>query len=231
MDQLGSAPNAALVASLLLLVSMLWLRRRQAHSPRQRTEDALDTVQAWPAQLVRAMTPLQRRAYDLLRQALPEHAILVQTPLAQFMRVPTRHSYVEWYRRAGKLRATLLVCDRHSSVVAAIQLRLSNENAREQSRRARLERVLGAVGVTMLVWTESDMPSLAQVRRSFVPLLAEQARSAPAAEPDGFESGDMSGTPEAMGVESTDFAGLVTLPAPLDERGSTGRGPRNPRPA
>jgi hypothetical protein len=231
MDQIGSVPNAALVMSLLLLVSMLWIRRRQAHSPRQGLEDRLDTVQSWPAQLVRVLTPLQRTAYELLRQALPGHLILVQTPLAQFMRVSTRHSYVEWYRRAGRLRASFLVCDQHSSVVAAVDLRPSDENDREKSRHVRLVRVLESVGVTVLVWTEEGLPNLAQVRHRFSSLLSQPARAS-VAEPEmpGSDK-DMSGVLQAMSTESTDFAALDTAPAPLDERGATGRTRRSPRPA
>jgi len=232
MDQLGSGPNVALVASLLLLVSMLWIRRRQVRAPRQRAEDRLDTVQAWPAQLVRVMTPLQRTAYELLREALPGHLILVQTPLAQFMRVSTRNSYVEWYRRAGRLRASFLVCDPQSSVVAAVDLRPSDENEREKSRHVRLVRVLESVGVTVFVWTEEDLPNLSQVRQRLSSLLSQQAPRASAAEPGmpGSDNG-MSGVLEAMSVESTDFAALDTAPAPLDERGATGRTRRSPRPA
>jgi hypothetical protein len=226
MDLLGSTSNVALVTSLLMLVTMLWIRRRQGQSPRQRVEDRLDTVQAWPAQLVRVMTPLQRKAYELLRQALPGHLILVQTPLAQFIRVSTRNSYVEWYRRAGRLRASFLVCDPQSSVIAAVDLRLAEENEREQARHKRLVRVLESLGVTVLVWTEEELPQLSQIRHRFAALLSQRTQTEPAAVEPGNQ---MSGVMEAMSIESTDFAGLDTAPAPLDDGGSrdhTGRRPR-----
>lgn len=232
MDQLGSTANAALATSLLLLVSMLWIRRRQGQSPRQRVEDRLDTVQAWPTQLVRVLTPLQRSAYELLREALPGNLILVHTPLAQFIRVSTRHSYVEWHRRAGRLRASFLVCDQQSSVVAAVDLRSSNESDRELSRHTRVVRVLESTGVTVMVWTEAGLPNLSQVRHQFASLLSGQTQSITAAERKVVEPGtDMSGALELMHMESTDFAGLDTAPAPLDARGSTDHAGRNPRPA
>ena len=224
MDQLGSVPNAALAASVLLLLSMLWIRRRQGQSPRHHADARLDTVQGWPAQLVRVMTPVQRKAYELLRQALPGSLVLVQTPLSQFMRVSTRNSYVEWYRRAGRLRASFLVCDPQSNVVAAIDLRLSDESDREKARHKRAVRVLESVGVTVLVWTEEDLPSVSQVRQRLASLLSERAQSAPATPTDIIEPRpSMSGTLEMMSVESTDFAGLDTAPVPLDERGRRAR--------
>jgi hypothetical protein len=231
MDQFGSASNAALATSLLLLLSMLWIRRRQGQSPRQRFEDRLDTVQAWPAQLVRVMTPVHREVYELLHQALPGKLILVLTPLSQFMRVSTRYSYVEWYRRVGRLRASFLVCDQQSNVIAAIDLRLSAENEREKARHTRLVRVLESAGVTVLVWTEESLPSISQVRHHLSSLLSEEAQPVSATEPEIFEPGRrMSGALEAMSMESTDFAGLDTAPAPLDEGGNRGNQRRSPRP-
>jgi hypothetical protein len=167
------------------------------------------------------MTPLQRRAHALLSQALPGHLVLVQTPLAQFMRVSTRNSYVEWHKRAGRLRASFLVCDEESNVIAAVDLRLSHESAREQSRHTRLVRVLESVGVTVMVWNEGALPSASQVRDRFAPLLSRQEQPGRAARAAVLEPGvRMSGALEAMSVEATDFAGLETLPAPLDERDS-----------
>jgi hypothetical protein len=219
--------QAALVASLLLLLSMLWIKRRQTQSPRQRAEDNLDTVQAWPAQLVRVMTPLQRRAYEVLRQALPTHLVLVQIPLAQFMRVATRHSYVEWHKRAGRLRASFLVCDAHSSVIGAVDLRAANETAREQARHTRVVRVLESVGVPVQVWAEDSLPTASQARQRFAPILSRQPQAA-AAEPRSFQPAEgMSGVAEAMSMESTDFAALDSLPMPLDDPGNR----RAPKPA
>ena len=229
MDQLGSAPNAALVTSLLLLVSMLWLRHRQGQSPRPRRDDRLDTVQAWPAQVVRVMTPLQRSAYELLRQALPGHLILVQTQLSQFMRVSTRYSYTEWYKRAGRLRTSFVVCDQESNIIAAIALRLKNGTDREQARHVRLVRVLESSGVPVLIWAEAALPDLSQVRQRFVSLMRERAPSASASEAETFEHRrHLSPGPESMNAESTDFAALDTAPAPLDDGASsdTVRSPR-----
>ena len=232
MDQIGLTPNAALAMSLLLLLSMLLIRQRQGQrqAPRKRPEDRLDTLQSWPAQLVRVMTPLQRQAHDVLRHALPGNLILVQTPLAQFMRVSTRNSYTEWYRRAGRLRASFLVCDQESIVIAAVDLRPSNESEREQARHARLIRVLESVGLPVLVWTEEGLPSAAQVRARFASLVRERVQSPALAEQGALDaSGQMSAGVASMAIESTDFAGLDTAPTPFDESShgaDSGRGER-----
>jgi hypothetical protein len=203
---------------------MLWLRRQQGQSARQRNEQRLDTLQAWPSQLVPAMSPEHRRAYELLREAAPGGLVLVHTPLAQFMRVSTRNSYAEWYRRAGRLRASFLLCDGHSNAIAAVDLRLSRESQREQARHARVVRVLESLGVEVLVWTENELPSVSQLRQRLAPLMTEQAL------PEAPDLGpDMSGPTAAMSLESTDFAALDTAPAPFDDdrRTQAARRPRH----
>ena len=218
MDQLTQ--NPALVASLLLLLTMLLVRQRRTKAVAARSrKERLDTVQAWPAQLVPAMSPVQRDAHELLRQAVPGHVVLFQVPLSQFMRVSTRQSYAEWYRRAGRLRAAFLVCDAQSNVLAAVALHQARDSQREQDRHERLSRTLRSMGLPVIDWHEGDLPTPAQVRQSLGPLLARVATSleqVPARVVDLRD--ELSGDAEAMGVEATDFGAFTTLPAPLDSR-------------
>lgn len=218
MDPFGSPSDLVLMTSLLLLLSMLLARRQQkGQAARLRTEERLDTIHAWPATLVPAMTPQHSLAYELLRQAMPGCMVLVHVPLAQFIRVSTRNSYAEWYRRAGRLRASLLVCDRHAIPVAVVDLRCSTESERESARHLRVVRVLEALGMNVMVWTEERLPTVSEIRQRLAPLLEELARAS--ARPRSINLAlDMSGALEAQSVESTDFAALDSGPVPLDER-------------
>jgi hypothetical protein len=160
---------ASLAVAMLLFVSMLWMRRRH-HGNRSRQaqpDDNLDTVQAWPPQLVRVMTLPERRAYELLRRALPRHLVLAQVPLSRFISVPTRYPYVQWLNRAGRLNVDLLVCDSSSRAIAAVEVRPPQESARSAERHARLANVLRAAGVAVHVWQETQMPNVAAVRKLF----------------------------------------------------------------
>ena len=77
------------------------------------------------------------------------------------------------------------------------------------------------------VWAEDSLPTAAQARQRFAPVLSRQPQAA-AAEPPSFQPAEgMSGVAEAMSVESTDFAALDSIPMPLDDRGTR----RAPKPA
>ncbi|ODV00193.1 MAG: hypothetical protein ABT20_16130 [Rubrivivax sp. SCN 70-15] len=165
--------------AVLLLLTLLNLRRRQRQGTRSRSpaREALDTVQAWPPESARVMSIAERQGYDLLRRALPGFLVLAQVPLARFLRVPTRHSYTDWMQRVGSLNADLLLCDGGSRVLAVIDIRAPHETERSRRRHERLARVLKAAGIRVHVWREDDLPSLAAVRSAL------GADLLPAAEP------------------------------------------------
>jgi len=160
-------------------VLMWWQgkRARRGRGPAPRVSEARDTVADWPPTLTRVLSATERRAYETLRKALPEHMVLAQVPLARFLRVPTRYSYGEWLSRVGQLSADLVVCDRSSEVLAVIEIRSPQDSERSRQRHQRMTRVLKAAGVRVLVWAEGELPTPQSVRETLLPreVAAERA--------------------------------------------------------
>jgi hypothetical protein len=107
----------------------------------------------------------------LLRQAVPEYQVFAQVPVARFIRVPTRASYAEWLRRVGSSCVDLLVCDRASNIIAVVEVRaaVDNVSATARKRQQRVERVLNAAGIPLMVWEETHLPAPHEVRRTLMP--------------------------------------------------------------
>ena len=103
-------------------------------------------------QATRVLTAAERQAFEILRTALPAHIVLAQVPLARFIKVPTRNSYAEWLRRAGHLSADLVVCDRHSQVVAVVrELGLPEARVNPNGGALALGHPLGATGARLVL--------------------------------------------------------------------------------
>ena len=166
---------SAACAVLLLLAFWAYRRRSDGSGRDTRRRDALDTVADWQPEAARVLTISERRAYDLLRNALPGFLVLAQVPLSRFLRVPTRHSHAEWMQRVGGLSADLLVCNAGSRVLAVIDIRPAEQTDRSRRRHERMGRVLKAAGITVQVWDEGHLPSASEVRSL---LGAELERSA-----------------------------------------------------
>jgi hypothetical protein len=175
-----SASIVALALCTALVLGLLLWRRQQAGT-RQRTQrrDALDTVQDWPPEAARVLTIAERRAYDLLRSALPGFLVLAQVPLSRFLRVPTRHSHADWMQRVGGLSADLLVCNAGSRVLAVIDIRQPEQTERSRRRHERMARVLKAAGIEVQVWGEDRLPSAAEVRSLLGNVLDRQSGGVP----------------------------------------------------
>jgi Protein of unknown function (DUF2726) len=164
-----------LAAVLALLITYVLMRRRpsKTRSRNSTRNDALDTVADWPPEAARVMTTPERKAYEITRRALPQQMVLSQVPLSRFLRVPTRHSYSQWVSRVGCLNADLVVCDQGSHVLAVIDIRPVQQSSRARQRHERMTRVLRAAHVNVLTWSESSLPSVAEVRTQMAPLLQD----------------------------------------------------------
>jgi hypothetical protein len=178
------------VAFIVALVLVWWgMRSRAARRVDGHASDNYDTIASWPPQATRVLTTTERQAYDLLRSALPAHMILAQVPLQRFIKVPTRNSYSEWLRRVGHLSADFVVCDRHSQVIAVVEVHASDDalSERAQKRRLRLERVLKAAQIPVHVWDAEVLPTAAAAREAIAPSPVEEDVS-PAVTPSPLQS-------------------------------------------
>ncbi len=165
MEFLTPIATFALPATVLLLLTLLFLRVRQRQSAsRSAAREALDTVAGWPPEASRILTINERQAYDLLKRAMPGFLVLAQVPLSRFIRVPSRHSYLDWLQRVGSLSADLLLCDAGSRVLAVIDIRAPQESERARRRHERMARVLRSAGVHVFDWREGELPSPTEVR-------------------------------------------------------------------
>ncbi len=171
------------LAGVVVALLMMWISRRRNGtgdpntSRSGRSLDAVDTVIGWPPEATRVMTMRHRRAFDLLRRAVPECMVLAQVPLARFLRVPTRLSYVEWLRRIGHVCIDLVICDPASNVIAVIEVRETDkvETDKARKRRLRVERVLRASGIPLHIWSEAWLPDPLAVRRLLIPSESSEA--------------------------------------------------------
>lgn len=204
---------ATFVAVGLFLRWRVGQQSTEAHGP-----DEVGTITGWEPTATRVLTSAECLAFETLRTALPEHIILAQVPLARFIKVPTRNSYSEWFRRAGRLCVDLVVCDRNSLVIAAVEIQTAKALAQGALRRQqRAQRVLKAAHIPVHVWQDTALPSPAFAREAILRLLPNagdgpesENTMQPFAEADYADALVQKDAPP-----STWFDDLGTDPAPL----------------
>jgi len=163
-----STLQIALGLVFLVLLAWLWMSRRAGN--REVDEiDRIDTLVGWPPQATRVLTSQERIAFATLVKALPEYMILAQVPLARFVSVPKRNSYVDWLRRLGYQCADFVVCDMAAQVVAVVEVQPEQPSERARKRLTRMARTLKAANIPMQVWSERVLPSADAARDALLP--------------------------------------------------------------
>ena len=164
---------AALAA--LGLVTAAWLL-----SMRQRKKK-VPMPKEWAVVARPVFSTDERRAYRLLREALPHHVVLSKLPLVRFCQPsdPTQVNY--WFDLLGTKHVTFAVCSANGRVLAAIDL--DTERGGDTRRTLLIKQsVLNACRVRYLRCPVDNMPSIAELQL-LVPQVNAGSRGPQAAPP------------------------------------------------
>ncbi len=204
---------------VLALGGWLWWSRRAAQAASGQPEERLDTLAGWPPQSMRVLSVPERTVLNELARALPEYLVLAQVPIARFIRVPKRNSYVEWLRRLGTQCADVVVCDMSASVIAVIEIQGPTEQISQRSikRLGRLRRTLKSANIPLHVWVENALPNTSEMRAAILHL-------APTTKTGGIGHAASTARPTPV-TEKTTAASIITTLTPTPTASSPTNSP------
>ena len=219
-----------LVLALLIMGSAwLWWRHRQAlvqeqAAARVAQSAALSSVQGITVEPSSTSQPqaalvlgsVERKAYRLLREAFPRAEVLAHVQLLRFIRMPPRDQRESWLQSASVLDVDLLLCDGRFRVLAAVDVRTRRDTPAGKERNERMAQVLQATGISVHVWHEENLPSVAEIRNTIKPALVArkaQARAAEAASAITAPAGPEGAAAAVTGAPDT-RPGLLSTPLP-----------------
>ena len=146
---------AALAALGLVVVAwLLSLRQRKKKVPMPKE---------WAVVARPVFSTDERRAYRLLREALPHHVVLSKLPMVRFCQPsdPAQVSY--WFDLLGTKHVTFAVCSANGRVLAAIDL--DTERGGDTRRTLLIKQsVMNACRVRYLRCPVDNMPSIAELQ-------------------------------------------------------------------
>ena len=148
--------TAVVAISLLGIVLLTWslLSRRSARVAPLPTEWALSARPVFSTD--------ERRAYKLMREALPHHVILAKLPLVRFCQPNDPGEVRYWYELLGSINVTFAVCSANGRVLAAIDLDTDRSNSRRVLQIK--QSVLGACRVRYLRCPIDNLPSAGELQ-------------------------------------------------------------------
>ena len=151
----------------LLVLALAWALRRPAAARKQLPIE-------WSLTARPVFSADERRVYRLLKEALPQHAILPKLPLVRFCQ-PTETSEVRyWFDLLGATHVSFAICSPNGRVLAALDLE-SERSVTGRSAQIK-QSVLSACRVRYLRCPIDKLPSIAELQL-LVPFSNSQSHS------------------------------------------------------
>ena len=170
---LQTSSLAWLLALVATLGAALIYGLQASRNARRRGPEPLPTQ--WSLKARPVFSSEERRAYCVLREALPHHVVLAKVPLVRFCQPEDLNQVEYWYELLGPHHVTFAVCSANGRVLAAIDLESSRTSApRTQQIK---QSVLEACRIRYLQCTSQTLPSAAELQL-LVPANAPMARAA-----------------------------------------------------
>lgn len=140
--------------------------------------------EAWPFYAKKPLSQPEQVLYFRLIQALPENIILAQVQLSRLLGVKKGNNYQAWSNRINRLSADFVVCNKDSSIVAAIELDdATHQREDRQAADAKKDKALASAGVRIVRWQAKSIPDIAAIQTTFTPNTAAKRDPPQAARP------------------------------------------------
>ena len=124
----------------------------------------------WAVEPIGPLTEPEQVLYWRLREACPDHVVLAQVALSQFVRARRGTGHQATFNRFSRLVADFVVCTKAFEVVAVLELDdRSHDSADRAAADARKSEVLAAAGYRLIRVRVSKMPSVPELRALLAP--------------------------------------------------------------
>lgn len=119
----------------------------------------------WPFYAKKPLSQPEQILYFRLTNALPEYIVLAQVQLSRFLGVKKGNNIQAWHNRINRMSADFLVCNKDSSVIAAIELDdSSHQRGSRQAADAKKDKAIGSAGIPIIRWQTNTLPDEATIK-------------------------------------------------------------------
>ena len=127
----------------------------------------------WPFYARRLLTQPEQVLYHRLVKSLPNHIVLAQVQVSRVLGVKKGFRFHEWNNRINRLSYDFVICDKASTVIAAIELDdKSHESESRVNTDAKKTKATTDAGLRLVRWHVKSLPDELTIQRE---LLADDA--------------------------------------------------------
>jgi hypothetical protein len=127
----------------------------------------------WPFYAKRLLTQPEQVLYHRLVKSLPDHIVLAQVQVSRVLGVKKGFRFHEWNNRINRMSYDFVICDKASTVIAAIELDdKSHEGEHRVDTDAKKNKATIDAGLRLIRWHVKSLPDELTIQRE---LLANDA--------------------------------------------------------
>jgi very-short-patch-repair endonuclease len=118
-----------------------------------------DNDKKWPYYPKFVLTQPEQVLYHRLTSALPDYLVLSQVQVSRVLGVKKGVHFGTWNNRINRLSYDFVICNKDSSVVAAIELDDSSHSSQQRIRTdAKKDKATADAGIRLIRWHISNLP-------------------------------------------------------------------------
>lgn len=149
--------STALLGVVWIVWQLLQLKPLRGLIKRERS-----MPEAWPLARRPVLNAHERHVFALMKQAFPQHQVLVKLPLTRFTQLRESKNAAFWYELLTPLTVTFTLCDVHTQAFAVIDI--LNEGRAGSSATRLKRRALNAAQVRYVRIDIAEVPSVRMLR-------------------------------------------------------------------
>lgn len=124
----------------------------------------------WPFYAKKLLSQPEQILYFRLIEALPNHIILAQVQLSQLLGIKKGNNHQSWLNRISRMSVDFVVCNKDSSIVAAIELDdATHLKKHRKAADAKKDKALNSADVRIIRWHVKSMPDVVAIQTSILP--------------------------------------------------------------
>jgi len=139
-----------IISTLVILAIFILILKKKESS---------DSDDRWPYYAKKPLTQIEQVLYHRLVSAMPEYIVLAQVQLSQILGVEKGANFGQWHNRINRMSIDFLVCQKDSTVIAAIEL--DDKTHTRQSRvesDAKKDKALRDANIKIIRWNTGNLP-------------------------------------------------------------------------
>ncbi len=123
----------------------------------------------WPFYAKKPLSQPEQIIYHRLVSALPNHIVLAQVQLSRVLGVKKGFNFGKWNNRINRMSLDFLICQKDSSIIAAIELddKTHNYESRKEAD-AKKDKALKSANIRIIRWNVKTMPNSAEIQKSII---------------------------------------------------------------